>query len=57
MEIKQSPETCNLAQGFWVVCQSLLSFKLNGENSVFIKAAITAIIMTTDRNCLIIHGL
>lgn len=39
------------------LCQSPISFKSNRENSVFIKAAITTIIMTTDRNCLIIHGL
>lgn len=43
-------EKSYVAQSFWVVCQSLLSFK-----AVFIKAAVKTVRMTTDRNCLIVH--
>lgn len=57
MEIKQSSENCNVAQGFRITCQSLFSFKVRKENSVFIKAAVTIIRRTADRNGLIIHGL
>lgn len=57
VEVKQISRNCNAAQSFWAVCQSLPSFMVSKENSVFRKAAVKTVRMTTDRNFLIVHGL